>query len=347
MASREKVGNGHRRDATAARGLSRRGFIRGLAAISAAAMAAPAVTRAAGGQEQKKGKVMERKSKPTLTPFGLNHNDTLRFILRDGRAWEMTLIGTSAEVTQRARGITAYAFDCDVRVNGKEQHLRREVGTQASFYEPWEIDGVRLWFDAAACAFKEGGGFMLEKDWLGGLVCQPAHKARFAVQEAALPICPEPMKPWYPNDSGRIDIHDCYNGEDCWMGPYAGTSAHCGLDINMKAGTILAAPISFDNQYYFNTTDSLYNNNRWRGVRRWPDGSEWWLQSHHLIKLLVPERTPLKAGTPYSTTAGVHVGSHQHTHFIFRIIDQGGDYLLDPWIVFWEIFRQQKDGGRA
>src|SRR5437763_1313242 len=81
-------------------------------------------------------------------------------------------------------------------------------------------------------------------------------------------------------------------------------------------------------------TTAGFNNNRWRGVRRWPDGSEWWLQTHHLIQMLVPERTPLKAGTPYATTAGVFVGAHEHTHFMFRVMDQGGEYWLDPWILF-------------
>jgi hypothetical protein len=220
--------------------------------------------------------------------------------------------------------------------------LRREVGTQASFYEPWEIEGVHLWFDAASCIFKEDGGFMLEKDWSLGFLCMPNHKARFAAQEAGVPICPEPLTLWYPNESGRLDIHHCYNGEDCWMGPYEGRAAHCGLDINMKAGTTLFAPISFDDHYLFNSTAAGFNNNRWRGVRRWPDGSEWRLQSHHLIRMLVPERSPLKAGTPYATTAGVMVGSHEHTHFMFRIFDQGGDYLLDPWILFWQMFQQQR-----
>ena len=54
---------------------------------------------------------------------------------------------------------------------------------------------------------------------------------------------------------------------------------------------------------------------------------------------MVPERTPLKAGTPYATGAGVAVGSHQHSHFMFRVLEQGGDYLLDPWILFREMWR--------
>jgi len=59
--------------------------------------------------------------------------------------------------------------------------------------------------------------------------------------------------------------------------------------------------------------------------------------------MLVPERTALKAGTRYATTAGVLAGSHEHTHFMFRVLDQGGDYPLDPWILFWEMFRQRRE----
>jgi hypothetical protein len=59
--------------------------------------------------------------------------------------------------------------------------------------------------------------------------------------------------------------------------------------------------------------------------------------------MLVPERTPLKAGTRYATTGGVFVGSHEHSHFMFRVLGQGGEYWLDPWILFWAMFRQQRE----
>lgn len=324
---------------------NRRHFLRALASVTVLAL--PSYCLAAGKAGATKGKTIERKCKPTLTPFGLNHQDTLRFLRRNGTVWELTLLKTSAEIVQRSGAeITAYAFDCDVQINGKSHHLHREVGTQASFYEPWEIEGVHVWFDAASCIFKEHGGFMAEKDWTLGFVCCPAQKARFAVQEADLPICPEPLQLWYPNDAGRLDIRECYNGEDCWMGPYAGGAAHCGLDINMKAGTPLFAPISFDDHCLFHSTAAGFNNNRWRGVRRWPDGSEWWLQAHHLVRMLVAERTSLKAGTRYATTAGVFVGSHEHSHFMFRVLEQGGEYWLDPWILFWAMFRQQREDKR-
>jgi len=292
--------------------------------------------------------ILHRVAKETITPVGLNHGDTLRFTLSSGRVWEMTLLATSASVSahglsaeddpKHARGtISAYAFEAIVQVNGSERRLHREVGTQASFYAPWELDGVRVWFDAASCAFTSDGGFMEEKDWGVGLICMPAQKARFAVQEASRSVCPEPLHAWYPNATGRLDIHECYCGDDCWMGPYNGGAAHCGLDINMPAGTVLSAPISFDEHYLFHTTAAGFGNNRWRGIRHWPDGSRWELQAHHLIAMLAPERTPLARGTAYATTAGTAVGWHEHTHFLFRVIEQGGEYLLDPWILFGEM----------
>jgi len=300
--------------------------------------------------------ILERAVKSTLTPFGLHLGDSLRFRLRNGRLWEMTLLTTRARILVRdfnrlhhyhdpghdSGDISAYGFTALVRINGREYELRREVGTSKSFYEPERIDGVCLWFDAAACAFRESRGFMAEKDWKGGWICKPAHAARFAVQEEGLLICPEPLCPWYPNPTGRLDISQCYDGEDCWMGPYNGASAHCGLDINMPMGTVLTAPFSLDTHEMFHSVSAGFNNNRWRGIRRWPDGSEWLIQTHHLIEMTVPERVPLAAGTPYATTAGVSVGLHPHTHFMFQITEQGGQYWLDPWFLFWSIFQSNR-----
>jgi hypothetical protein len=278
----------------------------------------------------------------------------MELVRRDGGIWELTLVSTSAEITARdfagygyhdsghAGGdVSAYAFSAELRVNGVRHLLQREVGTQASFYEPWEIDGVHIWLDAVSCAFQDAGGFIAEKDWRYGFVCMPHQKARFAVQEADAAICPEPLHPWHPNEHRRLDIRQCYNGEDCWMGPYNGGAAHCGLDINMPAGTMLSAPISFDTQYLVRSTAAGFKNNCWRGVRRWPDGSEWWLETAHMTRMIVPNGAPLARGTEYAVGAGVFVGSHEHTHFNFRVMDQGGEYLLDPWILFWATFRQQ------
>lgn len=288
--------------------------------------------------------ILQRAAKPSLTPFELAPGDALAFTRESGAVWTLTLTSTRAAVLAGTPGaVTAYEFTATVDINGTPYDLRREVGTQASFYEPWAIDGVHVWLDAVGAIFREGGDFMGEKDWRHGQVCQPRREARFAIQEAGRSICPEPMALWYENPRGAIRIEECYNGEDCWMGPYEGANAHCGLDINMPAGTRLYAPIDFDTQYYFNSVAANFNNNRWRGMRRWPDGSEWILQSHHLIELLVEQDQSLGRGTPYATTAGVWVGAHEHTHFVFRVLEQGGEYFLDPWLLFWQMFRDASD----
>ncbi|MBE7539067.1 MAG: hypothetical protein HS122_11710 [Opitutaceae bacterium] len=50
-----------------------------------------------------------------------------------------------------------------------------------------------------------------------------------------LRICPDELLPWYRNPGGVIDIADCYNGDDCWLGPYFWADAHGGLDNQSTA----------------------------------------------------------------------------------------------------------------
>lgn len=294
---------------------------------------------------------LQRTIKPTITPCLLGEDDILELTLRSGKTWEMQLMSASADVVSRGfdryhdRGhasgdITVYAFEAIVTINGSEYRMRREVGSDQSFYLPWCIDGVRIWLDAAACIFKDAGGFMEEKDWRSETICKPQRLTRWAVQEEGLSICPEPLHDWYPNPSGTLSIRDCYTGEDCWMGPYNGGAAHGGLDINMPAGTLLRAPIDLDDHFLFHSVAAGFINNRWVGSRRWPDGSDWQLQASHLIDMTVAERTPLAAGTAYATTAGTRVGQREHTHFKWRVSEQGGSYWLDPWILFHETWAQ-------
>ncbi len=302
--------------------------------------------------------LLQRKIKPTITPCLLDPGDTLQLTLSSGRIWEMSLKEATATVVSRgfdryhdgghASGdITVYAFEAVVTINGTEHLMRREVGSDASFYEPWHIDGVRVWFDAAACTYKDAGGFMEEKDWRSETICKPQRLTRWAVQEEGKSICPATLHDWYPNPSGRLSIQDCYTGEDCWMGPYNGGAAHGGLDINMPAGTLLSTPIDLDDHYLFHSAAAGFNNNRWIGSRRWPDGSDWQLTTSHLIEMTVKERTPLAAGTPYATTAGTRVGQREHTHFKWRVNEQGGSYWLDPWIMLYETWEQRKTGNAS
>ncbi len=164
---------------------------------------------------------------------------------------------------------------------------------------------------------------------------------RLAVQDASLRICPVLLHPWCPLPKGGLRIEDCYRGEDCWMGPYGGGDAHGGLDINHPAGTPLWTPIAFDEQYFFDTLAGGANNNRWRGLHRWDDGATWILQSHHIVELLVPEHTPLPAGLKYALSAGTLTGVQEHSHFVFKIEDERGEFMLDPWILFWQMYRDR------
>lgn len=281
-------------------------------------------------------RIIERSAKDTLTPVTLNPGDELRFKLRSGRVCPVKLLETGAQEGK------PYRFWARLLIDGEERRIERVIPTQASFYEPLEIRGLRLWLDAVSDIFTDDGGFMIEKDISGAIACRPQRKARLAVNDVHDRICPEPLVFWYPEKKRFIDASKCYNGEDVWMGPYEGRKTHGGLDINMTSGTLLFAPIAFDDQYFFNSLAAGDNNNRWRAIRRWDNGAVWWLQSHHLNRLLIDERKPLARGTKYAETAGVYAGSHQHTHFVFRVFEEGESYFLDPWILFWQMFRDRE-----
>ncbi len=302
--------------------------------------------------------VWQRHASETLTALEMNHGDTLKFTLRNGETRTMLLEDTRAEILEKNDGGIVYLFDCRVRIDGHPLILRRYVCTQESFYEPYVVNGLRIWPDSILAIYEQ---VPMRYPREGNLRYRPRRHARFAVQDATLPICPQPMQKWYPNDTGMIDVGDCYNGDDCWMGPYLGQACHGGLDINHAPGEPLWAPIDFDDQWNFNSLEAGHNNNRWRGIRRWPNGDAWALQTHHHIRLTVPEHTPLRAGTHYADAAGVHVGSHHHTHFEFKVAHQPKDWPidfddateqptegqpevihLDPWILLWQIFEADR-----
>ena len=283
-----------------------------------------------------------RRCRPTLQAVELQQGDELAFTRQDGGCLRMRLAGTGAKIVsttldastlplQEKRGArTLLSFWCDVECGGRLQRLEREIGTQASFYEPWELDGVRVWFDACQDVFK------ILQDTHGG-PCAPLAQARFAFQDMSLSIAPEPLHPWCPLPRGRVAIEDCYNGEDCWLGAYYGASAHAGLDINHPAGTPIWAPVEFHAHGYWNSLELGHNNNRHRGLHHWPDGSTWALRCHHMTRLLVGESQRVGKGQPYASGAGVLNGDHPHSHFGFSLRDVYGECHLDPWIVFWQI----------
>lgn len=285
---------------------------------------------------------MKVKAKDTLTAIEMNRGEILDFEHLSGNFTRIELVNTSAELVRTSLkqprvgedgAKTDYRFTCSLKINGREQTLEREVGTQKSFYEPREIDGLCIWFDAVDDIFNiidEGHG-----------ECRPRKHARFALQDAAIRICPEHLHPWCPLPEGGLRIQDCYRGEDCWLGAYNGVSAHGGLDINHPPGTPLWAPLDIDDHFYFNSLEMGDNNNRWRGIHRWPNGAEWILQAHHMTKLIVGEHEPITKGRQFALGAGVWSGAVDHSHFVFKIHDYGETIMLDPWILFRQMYRDQ------
>jgi PKD repeat protein len=291
----------------------------------------PAADEDAGPQ------TFERTADETLTVVRMNHGDVLRFQLRDGEERTFVLEETSARIVERSRGGIVYSFECRLTADGQPLTLKRYVCSQETFYEPWVVNGVRLWLSSSAAIFKLVPiRYPDQHDKLDEV------DAILALQDATLPICPQPMRPWFPIERRFIDVGQCYNGDDPWLGPYLGQACHVGLDINMPTGTPLYAPIDFDDQWIFSA------DHRWRGVRRWPNGDIWGLQSHHVDRLLVEEHTPLEQGTHYGEAAGKGIGSHPHSHFEFRVgsavLNRGrlGGMEIDPWILFWQIFETDK-----
>lgn len=286
---------------------------------------------------------MKRRAKTTLAAVEMNRGEVEEFQLVSGDVVRIELVDTSAQVlrttlkqpkVEESGARTDYRFQGKLRINGREHVLEREVSTQRSFYEPWEIDGVRIWFDAVDDIFT----FLEERHG----ECRPRKQARFGIQDASLRICPELLHPWCPLPEGGLKIEQCYRGEDCWMGAYNGASAHGGLDINHPQGTPLWAPLDIHEHFYFNSLEMGHNNNRWRGIHRWPNGAEWILQAHHMTELTVREWEPIKKGQPFAKAAGVLSGVAEHSHFVFKIHDYGETILLDPWILFWQMYRDQE-----
>jgi len=301
------------------------------------------------------GQVIERQGGQTLTPVEMDVGDELRYARADGEILNIELLDTDAEVlytnigriepnepiNERGnylRGRTLYHFTCRVKVNGQEMRMQRYVGSQETFYEPYVINGVRIWFDAVQDIFEDEGGFLNEEHGQ----CKPGRDGRFALQDMDQPICPQRLENWCPIEDNFIDIGACFSGDDPWLGAFLGKEAHGGLDINHSKGTDLLAPIDFDDQWLFDSLAAGDNNNRWAGLRTWPDGSVWRLQVHHITDLLIDEHTPLKQGTHYAEAAGVRTWWHDHSHFVFRICQGDREYFLDPWIIFREIFENNK-----
>jgi hypothetical protein len=68
---------------------------------------------------------------------------------------------------------------------------------------------------------------------------------------------------------------------------------------------------------------------RAEGSKTWPDGSQWLINTGHIIEKYVPDNTPVKGGEVYGRGARRATGTHAHAHFGFQIYEQGILYDID------------------
>ncbi len=296
-----------------------------------------------------KGDVIERTANDTVTPIEMNIGDTLQFTLRNGDVRTMVLKETAADViitnlselkVDQPGGALLFHFTAEIEIDGHPMKLERYVGSQESFYEPYVINGLRIWFDAV----KNISEVLRDDHGTSGVRNIPFKDARFAIKDMTDSVAPVDIKPWYENNDNFISISDSYRADDPWMGPYNGTEIHGGMDINFPPGTPNFTPIPIDDHYFFNSLAEGHNNNRWRGIRKWENGDIWTIQNHHMINLRVPEHTSLESGVHYADAAGVWSGAVHHAHYVFRVQTPKDDYeiLIDPWILFWQAFEDNK-----
>jgi len=278
---------------------NRRNFLKAVG-MSAASQAMPKMlfaTEVSKDNPKSKTATVRREARDTLSAVELNCGETLHFKLLTGQVRELTLRKTSAEILLKDKAATLYHFTCHVTVDGHEMLMERYVGCQESFYEPCVINGMRIWFDAVSDIFD----FLRETHGK----CKPGKQARFAIADASLRICPDEVKPWCPLARDFIDIKDCFNGDDCWLGAYDGVEAHGGLDINHPRGTEIYTPIDVDDQFLYKSITAGDSNNGWCGIRKWANGDVWKNGVSHILRLLRHQHQPLKAGTHIAVDAAV------------------------------------------
>lgn len=290
------------------------------------------------------------KAGATLQAVELDLEDSLAYELTDGTVRRIEVVSSRAKLHETtlnhddARPLngefharTIVRMHCILTIDEMQVELVRWVGNDRSFYDPWEIGGLQIWFDANQDLFE------ILSETHG--TCKPRKRVRLAVQEAGRSISPVLLHPWCPLPAGGIAIEDCYDSTDCWLGPYFGAEAHGGMDLNHPAGTPIWAPIGFQEHEWFDRLENGASNNRWRGIRTWPDGSRWVLQVHHFIKLTADLSRPVEAGQQIAFGAGVAVGSHEHSHFTFSIVPPGAEIeeavRLDPWILFRQMYHDR------
>lgn len=317
------------------------------------------------------------KTHSTIQPVELNKGDVAEYTLLNGETRRVEYLGGDSKILEVpcTEGVIA-TFTMRLKVDGEEIPFRRYLATQESFYEPAVVNGLQIWPDSTLEYLLHT--VPMRYPAKGPCRQHPWKDARIVLHDATLPICPEKLAPWFRDQRMKkrfIPIKDAYHGGDCWLGPFSFGIAHGGLDIRARAGSLLYTPYAVDNQWLPQYVKRGDKNTRWRGIRRWDDGAVWSIKTSHLIQPQNPEGIALTNGAVVSTAAGTAIGWYEHTHFELHImakrgcevpgrnwweegasgsrmdyatvqndLPKGQPYLyhVDPWMIFWQYFRQEK-----
>src|SRR5690606_35402110 len=117
------------------------------------------------------------------------------------------------------------------------------------FYEPYVINGMRIWFDGV-----DSIGSII-KDEHGGKSSEsvPQKNARFAITDMTMRICPSVLFPMYPNPENYLRISDSHDRDDCSIADYNSFELHAGLDVNFPPETPNFTPFKINDHYLFNS----------------------------------------------------------------------------------------------
>ncbi|MFW6169766.1 MAG: hypothetical protein ACODAD_04690 [Planctomycetota bacterium] len=139
------------------------------------------------------GNDVSLRARETVTAVELDHGECLHFRLNSGRDVELTVLDSGAAIVETVKpGGIVYRFWCRLEIDGQPVVLERFVCSQECFYEPYVIDGLRIWPDTVKKVFDL---IPVRYPRQGNLQCVPRKDVRLAVQDATLRICSETIQP--------------------------------------------------------------------------------------------------------------------------------------------------------
>jgi len=99
------------------------------------------------------------KAKETLAAVELDKGDTLFYTTKNGYKHFLTVKEVSIEVVfstlddleEKKRGAgVIYSMSCKVNIDGQEMTMKKYIPVQQSYYEPYIVNGMRIWYDGNA-----------------------------------------------------------------------------------------------------------------------------------------------------------------------------------------------------